>query len=54
MPHIVVEVVSPGGEQRDYVDKREEYLRIGVREYWMLNPEDRRCTPSSARATPGT
>lgn len=32
-PHVVVEVVSPGGEERDYVEKREEYLRAGVREY---------------------
>jgi len=32
-----VEVVSRGGEDRDYVDKREEYLRAGVREYWILD-----------------
>jgi Uma2 family endonuclease len=42
VPHIVVEVVSPGGEDRDYVEKREEYLRVGVREYWILDPEQRR------------
>lgn len=42
MPHIVVEVVSPGGEDRDYVEKREEYLRVGVREYWILDAEQRR------------
>jgi Uma2 family endonuclease len=38
IPHIVVEVVSEGGEQRDYVEKREEYLRAGVREYWIVDP----------------
>src|SRR4051794_21915904 len=32
VPHIVVEIVSAGGEERDYVEKREEYLRAGVRE----------------------
>ena len=42
VPHIVVEVVSPGGEDRDFIVKREEYLRIGVREYWILDAENRR------------
>ena len=33
LPDIVIEVVSPGSsEQRDYGEKREEYLRFGVRE----------------------
>ena len=36
-PHIVVEVVSRGGKKRDYIEKREEYLRLGVREYWILD-----------------
>ncbi len=30
VPHIVIEVVSPGGEVRAFVEKREEYLRIGA------------------------
>lgn len=38
VPAIVVEVVSQGGEDRDYVEKREEYLRFGVAEYWVLDP----------------
>jgi Uma2 family endonuclease len=42
VPHIVVEIVSPGGEQRDFGDKREECLRAGVREYWILDTERRR------------
>jgi Uma2 family endonuclease len=41
VPHIVVEVVSRGGTRRDYVEKAEEYLRIGVREYWVLDPAKR-------------
>ncbi len=41
IPEIVVEVVSIGGEERDYAEKREEYLRAGVREYWILNPKTR-------------
>jgi Uma2 family endonuclease len=41
-PHLVVEVVSPRSEDRDYAEKREEYLRAGVREYWILDPIRRR------------
>ena len=42
VPAIVVEVVSKGGEDRDYVEKREEYLRFGITEYWILDPMLRR------------
>lgn len=42
VPTIAVEVVSEGGEERDYVEKREEYLKIGVTEYWILDPIGRR------------
>lgn len=41
-PHLVVEVVSKGGKRRDYVEKREEYLRLGAREYWIVDPIARR------------
>jgi Uma2 family endonuclease len=37
----VVEIVSEGGEDRDYVEKREDYLRVGVSEYWILDPMKR-------------
>ncbi len=37
IPEIVLEIVSPGSEQRDYVEKREEYLRFGIREYWIVD-----------------
>jgi Uma2 family endonuclease len=42
VPQIAVEVVSEGSEQRDYVEKREEYLRFGVAEYWILDPSERK------------
>ncbi len=37
IPDLVIEIVSPGSEQRDYVEKREEYLSFGVREYWIVD-----------------
>jgi Uma2 family endonuclease len=37
VPELVVEVVSPGSEQRDYTDKPEEYLDFGVSEYWIID-----------------
>jgi Uma2 family endonuclease len=37
VPEIVIEVTSPGSAQRDYQEKRDEYLRFGVQEYWMVD-----------------
>ncbi len=34
---IVIEIVSPDSGQRDYLDKREEYLAFGVQEYWIVD-----------------
>src|SRR4029077_5629181 len=31
IPAIVIEVVSPGSEHRDYVEKREEFLALGIK-----------------------
>lgn len=41
IPEIVIEVVSKGGEKRDYEDKREDYLVAGVKEYWIVDPQKR-------------
>jgi Uma2 family endonuclease len=41
IPEIVIEVVSPGSQQRDYVEKRDEYLRFGVKEYWIVDADRR-------------
>jgi len=37
VPDLVVEVVSPGSADRDYVEKREEYWARGVKEYWIVD-----------------
>jgi Uma2 family endonuclease len=39
---LAVEVVSAGGEARDYETKRQEYLAYGLREYWIVDPFARR------------
>jgi Uma2 family endonuclease len=38
-PAIAVEFVSPGraSRRRDYLEKRDEYLAIGVMEYWVID-----------------
>lgn len=41
IPDLAIEVVSPGSEHRDYVEKREEYLRFGVKEYWIFDADRR-------------
>lgn len=43
-PSLAMEIVSEGGRAwtRDYVTKRQEYLAYGLREYWILDPLERR------------
>ena len=45
-PTIVIEFVSASKRdfQRDYLDKRDEYLRAGVLEYWIIDRFRRRMT----------
>jgi Uma2 family endonuclease len=39
IPEIEIEVVSRYSRKRDYEEKPEEYLRIGVKEYWIVDAE---------------
>ena len=39
VPEIVIEVVSTSSRTRDYEEKPDEYLRLGVKEYWIVDPD---------------
>jgi Uma2 family endonuclease len=41
---LAIEVISPSSYRRDYVQKREEYEREGVTEYWIIDPELKEAT----------
>jgi Uma2 family endonuclease len=43
-PLVVVEVVSPKQEKRDYRYKRSEYAARGIVEYWIVDPIQARVT----------
>jgi Uma2 family endonuclease len=42
VPILVVEVLSPTTRRRDLTKKRDFYVRIGVSEYWVIDPETER------------
>ena len=43
-PDIAVEIVSPDSVERDYDLKRNIYEAAGVKEYWIIDPDERRAT----------
>ena len=43
-PLLIVEVVSPNQEKRDYRYKRSEYAARGISEYWIIDPIQQRVT----------
>ena len=38
-PDLVVEILSPGTKRRDQMLKRDLYERVGVLEYWLVDPD---------------
>lgn len=41
-PDFVLEIVSPSTRKKDYVLKSYKYIEAGVREYWIVDPYDKR------------
>lgn len=41
IPVLVVEISSPYTRRRDHVQKRDHYMKVGVPEYWIVDPEER-------------
>ncbi|MDR0804464.1 MAG: Uma2 family endonuclease [Oscillospiraceae bacterium] len=44
VPELVVEVASPSTEKIDLNDKRKMYAKLGIPEYWTINPIDKKIT----------
>ena len=40
-PDLIIEILSPSTRRHDRITKLDLYQRAGVREYWMVNPEDK-------------
>lgn len=43
-PDWVIEIVSPGSRRMDYFTKLFKYQKAGVREYWIVDPEENKVT----------
>lgn len=41
-PDWIIEIVSPGNASHDYIQKLNLYADAGVREYWIVDPEEER------------
>lgn len=41
-PDWIIEIVSPGNPEHDYIDKLRLYKNAGVREYWIVDPQRER------------
>lgn len=39
-PDFIIEVVSPGNPEYDYITKLGMYRAVGVREYWIVDPRN--------------
>jgi Uma2 family endonuclease len=55
IPALVCEVVSPGtrARRRDYEEKAEEFLTLGIGEYWIVDPSNKMVTILELRSDRG-
>jgi Uma2 family endonuclease len=44
IPLLVVEISSPYTRRRDRMQKRDHYMKVGVPEYWIVDPEEQSIT----------
>ena len=40
-PDLVIEVISPSTRRTDRIEKAAEYIRAGIPEYWIIDPDAR-------------
>lgn len=40
VPTLVVEVLSPSTASNDFIKKMELYMKVGVKEYWIVSPKN--------------
>ncbi len=43
-PDFVVEVLSPATREKDFLIKSAKYQRAGVKEYWLVDPDEKKIT----------
>jgi Uma2 family endonuclease len=43
-PDLIIEITSPGSEKLDRVDKLKNYELCGVKEYWIVDPSNKKAT----------
>ena len=41
-PDFIVEVLSPSTKRKDMIKKNQKYMDAGVKEYWMVDPDEKR------------
>ena len=41
-PDLIIEVVSPSSRKRDYIIKLNKYWTAGVKEYWIVDPDEQK------------
>ena len=39
-PDLIIEILSPGNSKKEMLNKYELYEEAGVREYWLVHPQD--------------